>query len=191
MQFSYLHRALTTHQADGTNFLLDASFTTLPLYFSLKGKHDYEMINADAFIAHVKAIVDQFAKDYDVVVFPESRYPFMRQITKDVPNTIELRKRSKEEICSLVSQTKGWRKLDLESARNAWNEMGSTFQINKIKSNKRKDYVPHLFEKVEVDPSKKVLLIDDFIMSGHTIKAMAAAINSENYSTFGVFYQEK
>lgn len=178
-------------QAESVSFLFDASFCSLPLYFALKGKHDYHMVNADAFIAEVKAIVDQVAKDYDVVVFPESRYPFMRQITSSIPNTIELKKRGKEEICSLVRQTKGWKKLDLESAQRAWDEMGSTFQINKIKSNKRKDYVPYLFEKVEVEVSKKVLLIDDFIMSGHTIKAMAAAISAEDHSTFGVFYQQK
>jgi len=185
---SYLAQDLSVRQAENASFLFDASFCSLPLYFAMKGKHDYHMVNADAFINDVKTVVEQFAKDYDVVVFPESRYPFMRQITSNLP-TIELRKCPKEEICLLASQAKGWRKLDLESAQRAWDEMGPTFQINKIKSNKRKDYVPHLFEKVNVEG--KVLLIDDFIMSGHTIKAMAAAVNVEHYDTFGIFYQQQ
>ena len=68
--------------------------------------------------------------------------------------------------------------------------MGDTFTINTIKANKRKDYVPHLFEPYEVPPDSKVLLLDDFIMSGNTIDAMAAAIGRTNYHALGLFYQK-
>jgi adenine/guanine phosphoribosyltransferase-like PRPP-binding protein len=104
-------------------------------------------------------------------------------------NLIELKKRAKEEICQIVKTEQGWKKLDLVSAEKSWSEMGDTFTINKIKSNKRKAYIPYLFQKIEVAPGTKVLLLDDFVMSGNTIKAMESALGIQDYSTMGIFYQ--
>jgi hypothetical protein len=191
MKFTYLKRDISIKERDGIHFLLPASFYSLPIYFALKGKHDYEMLGAEEFVDQVKPIVKSFAADFDVVVIPESRCPFLRNLTKDLPNVLELRKRSKEEICSLALQTKGWRKADVESARKAWSEMGDTFTINLIKSNKRKDYVSHLFESVKIPDGSKILLFDDFIMSENTIKAMSAAIGHADHQTLGIFYQQK
>lgn len=188
-QFCYLHRDFQMHQKDEVNFLIDASGTNLPIYFALKGKHDYEMLGEEQFIADVKAIVEQFASQFDVVVFPESRYPFLRKVTQDLTNVVELKKRDKGEICQIVQAEQGWKKLDLVSAEKSWAEMGETFTINKIKSNKRKAYIPHLFHKVKVATGAKVLLLDDFIMSGNTIKAMESALGITEYETMGVFYQ--
>jgi hypothetical protein len=188
-QFCYLHRDFQINKKDEVNFLIDASGTNLPIYFALKGKHDYKMLGEEQFIADVKAVVEQFASQFDLVVFPESRYPFLREITKDLGNVIELKKRAKEEICQIVKTEQGWKKLDLVSAEKSWSEMGDTFTINKIKSNKRKAYIPYLFQKIEVAPGTKVLLLDDFVMSGNTIKAMESALGIQDYSTMGIFYQ--
>lgn len=188
-QFCYLHREFQIHQKDEVNFLIDASGVNLPIYFALKGKHDYQMLGEEQFIRDVKAVVEKFASQFDLVVFPESRYPFLREITKDLNNVVELKKRTKEEICQIVKVEQDWKKLDLVSAEKSWDEMGDTFTINKIKSNKRKAYIPHLFQKVEVASGTKVLLLDDFVMSGNTIKAMELALGIQEYSTMGIFYQ--
>ncbi len=188
-QFCYLHRDFQVSQKDKTHFLIDASGASLPIYFALKGKHEYEMLGDEQFIADVKAIVEQFASKFDVVVFPESRFPFLRKITQNLTNVIELKKRGKQEICDIVKTAEGWKKLDLASAEKSWAEMGETFTINKIKSNKRKAYIPYLFEKVQIQEGAKVLLLDDFVMSGNTIKAMEIALDIKDYSTMGIFYQ--
>jgi hypothetical protein len=188
-QFCYLHRDFQIHQKENVNFLIDASGSSLPIYFALKGKHEYEMLGEEKFIYDVKAIVEKFASQFDLVVFPESRYPFLRKITENLTNVVELKKREKVEICEIVKKAEGWKKLDLASAEKSWAEMGESFTINKIKSNKRKAYIPYLFQKMEVAHGKKVLLLDDFIMSGNTIKAMEAALNITEYSTMGIFYQ--
>lgn len=177
------------YQKEKINFLIDASGSNLPIYFALKGKHDYQMIGEEQFIADVKLLVEEFASQFDLVVFPESRYPFLRLVTQNLINVVELKKRSKEEICQIVQAAEGWKKLDLVSAEKSWAEMGETFTINKIKSNKRKAYIPYLFQKIEVNPNKKILFLDDFIMSGNTIKAMESALNIKEYYTMGIFYQ--
>jgi glycerophosphoryl diester phosphodiesterase len=188
-QFCYLSSELPIHQHGNVNFLIDAATTSLPIYFALKGKHEYEMLGVDKFIEDMRAVFEQFASQFDLVVFPESRYPFLKEITKNIPNVLELKKRTKDEICDLVKNTKGWKKQDLESAKKSWDEMGQSFTINKIKSNKRKDYIPYLFEQKEIATGSKVLLLDDFVMSGNTIKAMELALGIKEYSVFGVFYQ--
>jgi hypothetical protein len=188
-QFCYLHREFQIHQKEKVNFLIDASGSNLPIYFALKGKHEYEMLGTEQFIEDVKVIVEQFASQFDLIVFPESRYPFLRKLTANLKNVVELKKRNKEEICEIVKAAEGWKKLDLISAEKSWAEMGDTFTINKIKSNKRKAYIPYLFEKMEVAQGTKVLLLDDFVMSGNTIKAMEAALNIKEYSIMGIFYQ--
>lgn len=69
--------------------------------------------------------------------------------------------------------------------------MGDTFTINLIKSNQRKHYVPYLFEPIEVPAGRRVLLLDDFIMSGNTIAAGKAALGLAECDCFGVFYQSR
>lgn len=65
--------------------------------------------------------------------------------------------------------------------------MGESFTMNLIKKNKRKDYVPHLFESQPLTGS--VLLLDDFIMSGNTIEAMKHAVGCDA-GVMGIFYQK-
>ena len=187
-ELSYLSLPLNVQQEGNVNFLLDASFSSLPLYFALKQKHDYYLANKDIFIADVKSHVEAFAKDFDLIIYPESRFPFVKEIVGDLP-AIELRKRNKAEIIDAVVMNAKWCKQEYMSAKAQWQEMGETFTINKIKSNKRHLYVPHLFQAVNVPSDSKILLLDDFVMSGNTIKAMAAAINTTQHETFGVFYQ--
>lgn len=186
---SYFPREMQIKTEGSVQFLFEALFCSLPLYFALKGKHDYLMANEAEFISKVKAKVAEAAAGFDLVAFPESRFPFMRQITEGLPHCVELRKRSKADICALALETPGWKKQDRLSAEKAWSEMGGTFTINTIKANQRRYYVSYLFEPLDIPSGSRVLIVDDFIMSGRTIEAMAAAIGVTDYASFGVFYQ--
>ena len=189
IQFSYLPNELTVHYHKGTNFIIGANSPSLPIYFALKNKHEYQMLGTEQFISDIMIIVEQFAMKFDLVVIPESRYGFLKEITKNMSNVLELKKRAKNEICELAQKTQSWKKQDRESAKRSWNEMGESFTINHIKSNKRKDYIPYLFENTTVQNNTKILLLDDFIMSGNTIKAMAMALGNIQYAIFGIFHQ--
>lgn len=185
---SWLPRLLPLQKNREVCFLLDASFCSLPLYFSLKGKHDYALANPAPFIAAVHAQVVEVAADYDVVAFPESRFPFLRLVTAGVGHAVEMRKRDKADICARALAGHTWSKLERLSQERAWEQMGESFTINLIKSNQRRHYMPHLFQDLEVDAGARVLL-DDFIMSGTTLQALAAGLNRSSCDAFGVFYQ--
>lgn len=187
--FCYLPRPLQLHRTNGTYHVLDATHTSLPLYFSLKAKHDYYMIGKGPFIEDVQAALSVLNDKYDVVVIPESRFSFLDHVISNFPNVLRISKRSKLEIFERALQTPSWRKLDRQAAEKAYDEMGETFTINTIKSNKRKDYVPHLFEEAHVYMDARMLIADDFIMSGNTIKALAASVGRTFYDELGIFYQ--
>lgn len=186
-QFSYLSRPLTIQTQKDIHYLFDASNTSLPIYFALKGRHGYKIFQTDKLIADIKIILERFLQRFNTIVIPESRSSFIKIVTQNHHNVVELKKRPKEEICQLALATPTWRKLDKASAKKDWDLMGETFTMNLIKKNKRNDYVPHLFEPLTVTGS--VLLIDDFIMSGNTISAMQHAIGTDG-EVLGIFYQK-
>lgn len=173
----------------GIRYLLDASFGSLPIYFALKGKHDYVLANADAFLAEVRQQVELVAADYDVVAYPESRFPFLRTVVAGLSNAVELRKRFKDEIFELAGAGHKWSKLERLSQAQARAKMGESFTINLIKANQRQRYAPFLFQPVSLAPGARVLLLDDFIMTGMTLRAMEACMGREGCDAFGVFCQ--
>lgn len=186
---SWFPRSLPVKEAGRIRYLLDASFCSLPLYFALKGKHDYALENAAPFIAAVQAKVEALAAEYDLVVFPESRFPFLRMVTAGVPHAQEMQKRPKAEVFERALGAHKWSKLERQSQDRAREEMGEAFTINLIKSNQRHRYAPHLFQRVEVPPDARVLLLDDFIMSGVTLIALKAGLGLSECDAFGVFLQ--
>jgi len=186
---SWLPRPLPVRRAGSVQYLMDASFCSLPLYFALKGKHDYAMVNQAPFIQAVRERVAEVAGGYDLVVYPESRFPVLRQVTEGLANAAEMRKRSKAEVCVRTMGSRKWSKLERQSQERAFSQMGDAFTINLIKSNQRQHYAPHLFEGIAVAPGARVLLLDDFIMSGMTLQAMSAGLGLQNCDAFGVFYQ--
>ena len=186
---SWLPRHLPAQTQGRVRYLMDASHCSLPLYFSLKGKHGYALDNAAPFIAAVQAQVANVATGFDLVAYPESRFPFLRMVTGGIAHAVEIKKRGKADICARAMAGRKWSKLERRSQERAWAEMGDAFTINLIKSNQRRHYVPHLFENVEVVPGARVLLLDDFIMSGMTLQALAAALGRQDCDAFGVFFQ--
>lgn len=168
---------------------MDASHCSLPLYFAVKGKHNYGLANEVEFVTAVRTAVEQVAAGFDLVVYPESRYPFLRQVTAGLPHARELKKRAKDDICARTMASRKWSKLERLSQERAWAEMGESFTINKVKSNQRRHYAPHIFEALDVAGIERILLLDDFIMSGNTLAAMAASLGVSDYHAFGVFYQ--
>lgn len=189
INLSYLPRHLSLSVTNSIHYLFDASNLTLPIYFSQKGRHEYVLVNFNDMFHHIQPLIEQLAVDYDIVVIPESRSSLLRMLTQRLYKVVHLVKRPKTQIFELVKHTPSWRKNDIQSAEKAMYEMGGRFTINTIKANKRKDYVPHLFEPQVVPQGTRVLLLDDFIMSGNTIKAMAAALGITEYDTLGIFYQ--
>jgi hypothetical protein len=147
------------------------------------------LVNAEAFVQSVREQIEVAAGGYDLVVFPESRFPFLRQVTAGLPQAHEMRKRAKAEVFERALAAHKWSKLEKESQARARAEMGEAFTINLIKSNQRHRYAPHLFEELEVPLGARVLLLDDFIMSGMTMLALSAALGRQDYDSFGVFYQ--
>lgn len=187
---SYIPQPLPLKTAgDRLGYLFEADHASLPLYFALKGKHGYALANREEFVTAVRAVVTLAALDYDLVAYPQSRFPFLSDLVAQLPNTVELVKRSKSDIVELAQASARWNKLERQSQARAWAEMGYTFTINLVKSNQRKHYVPYLFEPVEVPTGWRVLLLDDFIMSGNTIAAGKAALGLAECDCFGVFYQ--
>ncbi len=175
--------------SDRLLYLFEANHASLPLYFALKCKHGYALANREAFVDAVRAVVAEVAQNYSQVVYPQSRVPFLSDLVAQLPNAVELAKRSKTDIIELAQESARWSKLERQSQARAWAEMGDTFTINLIKSNQRKHYVPYLFEPIDVPPGNRVLLLDDFIMSGNTIAAGKAALGLADCDCFGIFYQ--
>ena len=188
-EFCYLPRQLELQRTNSVYHVFDASNTSLPLYFDVKSKHDYRMVGRSQFIEDVTEAVSVLKDKFDVVVIPESRFLFLEEVLSRFPNVLRLHKRSKVEIFEQVLKTPSWRKLDRQSAEKAFDEMGDDFTINTIKSNKRKDYIPHIFEEAHVYMDARLLIADDFIMSGNTIKALAASVGRSFYDELGIFYQ--
>jgi phosphoribosylpyrophosphate synthetase len=186
--FSYLTNTLSIQTVGKLSFMVEASNLSLPIYFSLKEKNDYQMVGMHSFVDSVRKAIEQYTHQFDIVVIPESRYSFLKDITANINNGFVLKKRTKAEICNMAKTNSGWNKQELSSAKKAWDEMGDSFTINKIKSNRRKDYIPYLFEKTNIN-DKTVVLLDDFVMSGNTIKAMELALGISEYQTLCVFYQ--
>lgn len=184
----YLPQALHLKKSGRLQYIFDANGASLPLYFALKGKHGYSLDNQDVFRDAVRGVVEQVAQAYDLVVYPQSRFPFLQELVAGLPNTQRLVKRSKEAVIQSALEHAHWNKLERQSQQRCWAEMGETFTINLVKSNQRKHYVPHLFERVELG-ERRVLLLDDFIMSGNTLSAMLAAIGRSECDSLGVFYQ--
>lgn len=187
---NYLPAPVAITTEGDVSYIFEATNYNLPLYFALKGRHEYELLNRDVLISHLQNVVDNFVQQFDVVVIPQSRSDLLTRVISRFPNIIGLSKRDKMEIFSRVSTTPSWRKLDIQSANKARDEMGESFTINTIKSNKRKDYVPHIFHSASIPKDRKVLLLDDFVMSGNTIQAMASALEITEYHTLGIFYQK-
>lgn len=187
---NYLPTPVAITTEGDVSYIFEATNYNLPLYFALKGRHEYELQNRDVLISHLQNVVDNFVQQFDVVVIPQSRSDLLKRVISRFPNVIGLSKRDKMEIFSRVSTTPSWRKLDIQSANKARDEMGESFTINTIKSNKRKDYVPHIFHSASIPKDRKVLLLDDFVRSGNTIQAMASALEITEYHTLGIFYQK-
>jgi hypothetical protein len=169
--------------------LFEAAHASLPLYFALKGKHGYELQNREDFVQAVRAVVEETARQYDLVVYPESRFSFLSELVANLPTMAQLRKRSKSDVIANAQAHAGWSKLERKSQERAWAEMGDVFTINAVKANQRGHYVPYLFEAIALD-TQRVLFLDDFIMSGNTVAAALAAIGRERCDCFGVFYQQ-
>lgn len=186
---NWLPQRLQVQTSGRVRYLMDASFCSLPLYFALKGKHDYALGNPRLFVEAVREQVLDVAAGYDLVAYPESRFPFLRQVTAGVAHAVEMRKRSKDEVFAHALAAHKWSKLEKESQARARAEMGEAFTINLIKSNQRHRYAPHLFQELTVAPDARVLLLDDFIMSGMTLLALEAALGCPSCDAFGVFFQ--
>jgi hypothetical protein len=186
---SYLPSEVLVHDLAGVFHVFPATGLTLPIYFALKGKHGYQLENREKLVFDIQRIVAIQASQHDYVVFPQSRFPFLREVTSGLANCVELRKRSKLEVCQRAQESAKWGREARVSQELAWAEMGETFIINKIKSNQRKHYVPYLFEPMSLPETANVLLLDDFIMSGNTLSAMRAAIGASNVIALGIFYQ--
>lgn len=188
VDLSYLS-APPVRQQGAVRYVFDATNLTLPLYFALKGKHHYRLENRAAFVTDMRRMVEREVSEADLVVFPESRFSFLQEITAGLDNTLELKKRSKQEICQLAQEHARWNREARRSQEAGWAEMGEFFLINKVKSNQRKHYVPFLFRHAALPESNRVLLLDDFIMSGNTLKAMRAAVTVPDMTALGVFFQ--
>jgi hypothetical protein len=172
------------------SFALDASFFSLPLYFALKERHGYALDNAQAFVASLAPLAREAAAGFDRVVFPQSRFGFARALAEATGvRASELQKRSKADVCARALASAKWSRAERESQARAWAQMGESFSIHPIKSNQRARYVPHLFEPLAIGERERVLLIDDFVMSGGTVAAMEAALGRSGCDVFGAFFQ--
>lgn len=187
VSLSYWPQALSIKEDSGIRYVFDASHASLPLYFSLKGKHGYSLDNRETFVAAIRPLVESVAAVYDLVVYPESRFSFVAELVKNLPAQ-QLHKRSKDEVIELALAHAGWSKQERRSQERCWLQMGDCFTINQVKANQRRRYMPYLFETIDVS-QKRVLFLDDFIMSGNTRDAAWAAMGLAGSDSFGVFYQ--
>lgn len=192
--FNYLPRPLAVQsQATATgmlHYVLAADGYALPLYFALKGKHAYQMLGREQFLRQVRDAIAETLSGYDVVVIPESRSLLVQSLVQEAPaEVVLLRKRSKVELCDLVASLTRWSRDELASQRRAWAVMGERFVMSEIKSNQRQHYRPHLFEPLGGLEGKRIILLDDFIMSGSTVHAMRLAVGRDTADMLSLFYQ--
>jgi hypothetical protein len=180
---------LTVQKHGLVRYVFEASGLTLPLYFALKGKHGFILTNASELVAGLQPLLQKVAMNFDVIICPQSRYPFVSQLASGLPHVLELKKREKREVCEFAGATARWSRAERLSQEKTWAAMGETFIMNAIKSNQRRHYIPHLFAPVQLDQTARVLLLDDFIMSGDTLAAMQAALHRDKCDAFSVFYQ--
>lgn len=165
MDFSYLY---STKDRDN-----------LEQYFKLKEKYDYTLSNDE--LESLKNDVKAFGH-YDVVLHPETTGKYLHILAAELGDKVVcIEKNDKETIKTLVAEQKM-----MKAERNSLmacieNDMGSSFQINKIKGNQRKRFKNILFKDVDLSlyAGKKVLLLDDSVFSGETLIALKEFVKIE------------
>jgi len=159
--------------------------TNLDLYFKLKNRTNIKMKSKE-----YKTIIKIFATKlknnsigYDIVVIPYSSQTFLEDVVKESGvNYIIINKNNKNTILPFIRVSKCNNQVK-ESQINRINNMEDKFRIKKIKLNQRHLYIPILFKDMKLE-NKKVLIVDDSIFSGNTIKAIQNKVNSNNVICF-------
>lgn len=169
----------------------------LNLYFSFKNKHNFSLSKEEETI-ELNKIKNEIQKIdfYDFIIYPESSSTFLKTIISYFNNgeKIEFKKNNKDEILQKIKILK-MSKEEFDSQKNRINNM-EIFKINKIKTNKRKEYIPYIFERNLIIynkdillKNKKCLIIDDSIFTNTTIDALAysSGLTMIKFDVFSVF----
>lgn len=162
------------------------------LYFGLKNKHDAYLTNKEELLFDIQQTIESINFNANVVVCPQSSKDLNSWLSniiarKNNSKIIELKKRSKDEIIELVKK-QSWTKDEWSSQLSRFDVMGLEFEINKVKSNQRKKYIPYLFEPQYIDSTNNVMLVDDSIFSGTTVMACNSAIGYGIQQLFALFW---
>jgi hypothetical protein len=154
------------------------------VYFALKEKHNYLMEYQSLFINRIYRCIQQVRfPRVDVVLCPETSHSllttflscYLTSHSYRPPNgTHTIKKRTLAEMRALSLEMK-MSKEERISQQRCFDTMQDSFQIHKIKTNQRKRYEGLMFDDTDFPNvmGKRVLIIDDSIFSGATVKALA------------------
>lgn len=148
----------------------------LEMYFKLKNKYDHELSSDELndLIQAVKAF-----GEYDVVIHPETTGLHLTELAFSISDqVVVIAKNNKSYIKKQVLE-QPMMKAEKASIIKTIDEMGQSFQINKVKGNQRKRFKDILFMPVNLDSlkDKRVLLLDDSVFSGETLIALKEHLN--------------
>lgn len=149
------------------------------LYYSLKNKHNYSLLNREQIISSISDKIYEIAEIYDHIFIPESSSDFLEKVVLNLKKpytTVE--KNHKEYIKSVMVDFK-LQKSERSSHIREIDSMGNSFKINELKANHRKYYIPHLFKQYK--QIKNSIIIDDSNFSGCTRQALINSTGTSNY----------
>lgn len=172
------HSLYDTEQNDNVN-----------LYFALKNKHGRLVDDPTPFYHTVERYILENFRDVDTIVYPESSKALNQTIAGMFGGlAFEFKKSKKTTIISKAQELK-WNKLEWQSQLSRFEEMGEDFQINKIKPNQRHKYEDFIFDNTNMEHLKgqSVLLLDDSLFSGSTVRSMISVLTGLNCSITDIF----
>lgn len=149
------------------------------LYFSLKNKKGYSLENRDEIIKIISDELQEYVKDFDCVIIPESSSDFLELVIKNLNKPYIKLCKNNIEYFKHLAPTLGLQKIELRSHLQRMDDMGETFKINMLKANQRVHYMKHLFKQTYVP--RNSVLIDDSNFSGTTFEAMRYSTGIQNY----------
>lgn len=149
------------------------------LYFSLKNKHGYSLLNREQIIRSISDKIRIMTDKYNHIFIPESSSDFLYKVILNLnkPYTV-VAKNSKDHIQSTINGFNLQKNERLSHLREI-DCMESSFKINELKANHRKHYIPHLFKNYKTIPNS--IIIDDSNFSGCTRQALIYSTGTSNY----------
>lgn len=148
-------------------------------YYALKDRFEEKIENRERFIIEVAEKIILLTNNYEHIVIPESSCSFVEDVVKLTNKKYTILKKNSKDYLFNILMNLNIQKKERESHIERFKDMGNSFKINKLKANQRKRYINDLFENVNFEDEKSII-IDDSCFTGTTFLAMKKSTNIED-----------